>query len=109
MITMKNVILAAALGLASMAFASAKTYNVALNADTKVGHAELAAGSYKMDLHGSVAVFTNVETGKRQMVLVHATDSNVDYTRTAVELVDLNGSHRMEAIELEDSNSKLEF
>ena len=109
MMTMKNVILAAALGLASMTFASAKTYNVALNASTKVGPAQLAAGTYTLNVNGPVAVFTNAETGKRQMVLVHSTDSNVDYTRTAIELVDQNGSQRMEAIELEDSNSKLEF
>ena len=56
-----------------------------------------------------MAVFTNVDTGKRQMVLVHSTDSNVDYKRTAIELVDQSGSERIEAIELEDTNSKLEF
>lgn len=109
MMTMKNVILAAALGLAGMTLASAKTYDVSLNAPTKVGRAELAAGSYKLAVNGAVAVFTNVETGKCQMVMVRATDSNVDYKRTAIEVVDVNGSHWMEAIELEDSNSKLEF
>jgi len=109
MMTMKNVILAAAFGLASMTLASAKTYNVALHASTKVGSAELAAGTYTLNVNGPVVVFTNVETGKRQMVLVHSTDSKVDYQRTSIELVDQSGSQRMEAIELEDSNSKLEF
>lgn len=109
MTTMKSVIFAAALGLASMTFASAKSYNVALSAPTNVGPAQLAAGTYTMDVNGSVALFTNVETGKRQMVLVHATDAGVDYKRTAIELVDQNGSQRMAAIELEDSSNKLEF
>ncbi len=109
MMTMKNAILAAALGLASLTFASAKTYNVALHASIKVGPAQLAAGTYTLSLNGPVAVFTNVDTGKRQMVLVHSTDSNVDYKRTAIELVDQSGSERIEAIELEDTNSKLEF
>ncbi len=109
MTTMKNVIFAAALGLASMTFASAKTYNVALSAPTKVGDAQLAAGAYIMGVNGSVATFTNVQTGQRQMVLVHSTDSGVDYKRTAIELVDQNGGQKMDAIELEDSNTKLEF
>ena len=109
MMTMKNVILAAAFGLASMTLASAKTYTVALPSSTKVGPAELAAGTYTLNVNGPVAVFINVETGKRQMVLVQSTDSNVDYKRTAIELVDQSGSQRMEAIEIEGSNSKLEF
>ena len=109
MMTMKNVILAAALGLASMTLASAHTYNVALQASTKVGRTQLAAGSYTLDVNGTVAVFTNTETGKRQIVLVHSTDSNVDYQRTAIQLVNQDGAQRMESIQLEDSNSKLEF
>jgi len=109
MMTMKNVILAAALALASMTLASAETYNVALHASTKVGNTELVAGTYTLKLNGPVAVFTNVETGRRKMVLVHSTQSNIDYTRTAIELVDQNGSQRMEAIEIEETNNKLEF
>ena len=109
MTTMKNVLFAAALGLASLTFASAKTYNVALHASTKVGMAQLAAGSYTLNVNGTVAVFTNVATGQRQMVMVHSTDSSVDYSRTAIKLVDQGGSQRMEAIELEDSNSELMF
>lgn len=109
MTTMKNMIFAAALGLASMTFASAKTYNVAFQSAIKVGDAQLAAGTYAMDVNGSVAVFTNMQTGQRQIVLVHATYLGGDYKRTAIEVVNQNGSQRMEAIELEDSNSKLEF
>jgi hypothetical protein len=111
MTTMKNVILAAALGLASMTFASAKTYQVVLNAPTQVGVSQLAAGTYAMslDLNRSVAVFTNVETGKKQMVLVHSTDSNVDYNHTAIDLKKQDGTQRIDAIELEGSNDKVEF
>jgi len=106
---MKSVILAAALGLASMTFASAKSYNVVLNTAVKVGPAQLAAGSYKLALDGHVATFTNVDSGKRVMVLVHRNDAGVDFDRTAVDLVNQNGTQRIEAIELEDTNSKLEF
>jgi len=109
MTTIKTVILAAALGLASLTFAGTKTYNVVLNSSTRVGNATLTSGSYKLNLDGHVATFTNVDSGKRQMVLVHFTDSDVNYQHTALDLINQNGTQRMEAIELEDSNSKLEF
>lgn len=111
MTTMKNILFAAALGLATMTFASASAYQVVLNAPTSVGVSQLAAGTYTMnlDVDRSVAVFTNVETGKRQMVLVHPTDSKVDYQHTAINLSNQNGTQRMDAIELEGTNDKLEF
>lgn len=109
MTTIKTVIFAAALGLASLTFAGTKTYNVVLSSSTTVGNATLSAGSYKLNLDGHVATFTNVDSGRRQMVLVHFTDSDVNYKHTALDLINQNGTQRMEAIELEDSNSKLEF
>jgi hypothetical protein len=109
MTTMKSVILAAALGLASMTFASAKTYNVVLSTPTQVGKAQLAAGAYKLNLDGHVATFTSVSTSRSIMVLVHFTSSDVNFEHTALDLINQNGTQRMEAIELEDSNNKLEF
>ena len=109
MTTIKTVIFAAALGLASLTFAATKTYNVVLSTPTQVGNTTLAAGSYKLNLDGHVATFSNLETGARQMVLVHFTDSDVNYQHTALDLIHQNGAQRMEAIELEDTNNKVEF
>ena len=109
MTTIKTVILAAALGLASLTFAGTKTYNVVLNSATRVGNATLSAGSYKLNLDGHVATFTNVYSGARQMVLVHFTDSDVNFQHTALALINQNGAPRIEAIELEDTNNKVEF
>lgn len=109
MTTIKTVIFAAALGLASLSFASIRSYNVVISHPTVVGNTTLGAGSYKLNIDGQIATFTNVENGKRQMVLVHKTDSDVNYEHTVLDLVQQNGVERMEAIELEDTNNKLEF
>jgi len=52
---------------------------------------------------------TNTSTGARQMVLVHFTDSDVNYQHTAIDLINQNGAQRMEAVELEDTNNRVEF
>jgi len=109
MTTMKSLLFTAALGLATLSFAGTKSFNVVLNSSTKVGNTQLTAGSYKLSLDGHVATFTNEKTGDRKMVLVHYSDSGVNYQHTAVDLVNQNGAERMEYIELQDTNNKLEF
>lgn len=109
MTTMKSIILAAALGLSSMTFASAATYNVVLNSTTKAGATKLAAGTYKLNVEGRIATFVNVETNKTVMVLVRRLSSNSTFERTAVELKAVEDGQLLESIELENSNSVLEF
>lgn len=110
MTTMKSVILAAALGLASMTFASAKTYNVVLSAPTTAGNVQLAAGAYKLNVSGHLATFTSVDTNKSVMMLVRYNNSGLArYEHTAVDTKNENGVQKIQGIELEDSGSKLEF
>lgn len=109
MTTMKSLILAAALGLASMTFASAATYNLTLAAPTKAGSVNLDPGAYQLRYDGHIAYFTNVETNKSVMVVPQRDSSLAPYDRTKIELKDEAGSQRMESIELENSNNKLEF
>jgi len=109
MTTIKTVVCVAALGLAGLTFAGTRSYNLTLNSATQVGSTQLSAGSYKLSLDGHVATFTNTSTGARQMVLVHFTDSDVNYQHTAIDLINQNGAQRMEAVELEDTNNRVEF
>lgn len=109
MTTMKSVILAAALGLASMTFASAKTYNLTLSSATKAGNTQLAAGDYRLSLEGHVATFTNVNTHKSVMLLVHTTPAAATSEHNAVDLKNENGAQRIETIELENSTLWLSF
>lgn len=109
MTTMKSLILAAALGLASMTFASAATYKVTLAAPTKAGNVNLDPGSYQLRYDGHIVFFTNLETNKSVMVIPQRGTSYTQFDRTRIELKDDAGSQRVESIELENSNDKLEF
>lgn len=109
--TMKSTILATALGLCSLTFASASanTYNVRFAAPTKAGNAQLAAGTYKLNINGAIATFTNADTNKSVMVMVHPGFGSRTFEQTRVELKEANGVDQIESIELEDSSSTLEF
>jgi hypothetical protein len=106
---LKSIVLAAALGLASMTIASAKSYNVVLSAPTAAGAAQLPAGSYKIDVTTHYATFTNLENKKSVMVLYRLNSTPTTYDRTAVDLKSDGSAQRIESIELENSGSKLEF
>jgi len=109
MTNMKSILLAAALGLSSMTIASATSYNMVLSAPSKAGSVQLAAGIYKLNVEGRFATFTNVQTNKSVMVLYRRDTTNESFEHTAVDLKNEGGSQRIESIELENSNSKLEF
>jgi hypothetical protein len=109
MTMMKSILLAAALGLFGLTFASAATYNIQLPNPAKVGTAQLAAGSYKLNLNGRIATFTNVETNRSVMVVVREGVGSRRFERTTVELRNENGADRLESLDLEDSSSTVEF
>ena len=111
MTTMKNMILAAALGLSTLTFASATTaYKLVLSQPTQAGNTQLAAGAYRLTVNGSVATFTNVDTNRSIMLMIHNDrTAGENYTQTAVETKDENGVRHIESIELGDTNNKLEF
>ena len=111
MTTMKTMLLAAALGLSTLSLANAATaYKVVLSEPSQAGNTQLAAGSYCLTVNGNVATFTNVDTNRSVMLLIHNDrTAGENYNKTAVETKDENGVRRLESIELIDTNSKLEF
>lgn len=111
MTTIKFALFTAALGLSSLAFAGTKTYNLKLSGPALAGAVQLAPGSYKLNINGSghVATFTNMDTNQSVMVLVRQNLGLRSFDHTALDLKNENGSQRIEGIELEDSNSTLEF
>ncbi len=110
MTNMKSILLAAALGLASMTFASARTYNMVLSQNATAGTTQLAAGTYRLNVQGHIATFTNVDTNKTVMVQVRLDGAaGSSYEHTAVELKNVEGTQQIEFIELGDTTNKLQF
>ena len=105
--TIKSLLLIGTLALAGIA--SAKTYDVTLSAPAKAGSLQLAAGEYAVNVLGSIAVFTNVETGKKFIAAVTAEDAGKKFDVTAVDCSVKNGSERISSVELGGSSTKLEL
>src|SRR5580698_7397516 len=105
--TMKSLLLIGTLALAGIA--SAKSYDIILSAPAKAGSLQLAAGAYSVNALGSIAVFTNVETGKKFIAAVKAEDTGKKFEDTAVDCNTKDGAERITAVELGGSSTKLEL
>jgi len=106
--TTKSLLLIGTLALAGIA--SAKSYtNMTLSTPAKAGGLEMAAGEYSMTVQGSIAVFTNVDTGKKFIAVVKVEDAGVKFDTTAVDCNTKNGAERITSIELGGSSTKLEL
>jgi hypothetical protein len=109
MTILKSAILASALGLSSLTFASAATYDVVLTQPATVGSTKLAPGSYKINIDGGIATFRNVKTNESVILLVRKGVGNKTFERTVLQLKEENGTERLHSMELEDSASTVEF
>jgi hypothetical protein len=107
---MKSILMVAALAVASLSMASAKSYEITLNSPTTAGSTELRAGHYLVKVNGAFAEFLNVDNSHRVMVPVKAIDTTPSkFDQTAVDTKTENGVSQIQSIELQDTNSKLEF
>jgi hypothetical protein len=98
-----------ALGLASIGFASAKSYDVTLSAPAMAGNIELKPGVYKLKVEGSQAVFTDVQSAKTFTAQVKIETSAQKFGETALETTSGGEMDHIQAIDLGGSNTKLEF
>jgi hypothetical protein len=105
--TIKSLLLIGTLALAGIA--SAKSYDFSLAAPVKAGSLQLAAGNYSVNVMGSIAVFTNLETGKKFIAAVTAADVSKKFDATAVNRSSKDGADRITSVELGGSNMKLEL
>src|ERR1700675_4516057 len=103
--TTKSLLLIGTLALAGIA--SAKSYDIILSAPAKAGSLQLAAGEYSVNVLGSIAVFTNVDTGKKFIAAVKAEDAGKKFGATAVDCKTTDGADRIMSVELGGSNTKL--
>jgi len=106
---MKSILMIAALAVASLSVASAKTYEFTLTNPTAAGQAELRAGHYLVKVNGAYAEFFNRDNRHTILVPVKVEAAEGMFDATAVEVKTENGVSQIQSIELQDSNSKLEF
>ncbi len=106
---MKNFLMIAALSVASLSLAGAKSYEIVLNSPALAGQTQLAAGHYRVKLNGSSAQFVNVENNHTTTVPVKVETGSTKFDYTAVDTKKGNGVDQIESIELQDSNTKLAF
>ena len=99
---MKNKLslLAAVLALATISFASAKTYNVSLTHPSMAGSQQLTPGDYRVKVDGTTAVFTDLKTSKSVTVPVKVETGEKKFKYTAVDSTSAGASERINAIEL---------
>jgi hypothetical protein len=106
---MKSILMVAALAIASLSVGSATTYDLILNNRVVAGHTELRAGHYLVKVKGAYAEFFNLDNRHTIMVPVRVEAATSKFDNTAVEAKTENGVSQIQSIELQDTNSKLEF
>jgi PKD repeat protein len=108
---MKNrlSLLLGVLALATLSFASAKSYTVTLTHSSKAGSQQLTAGDYKVKVDGANAVFTDSRTSKSVTVPVKVETSEKKFKVTSVDSTHDGGADRITSIQLGGSTTKLEF
>jgi hypothetical protein len=98
-----------ALGLASLAIASVKSYDIVLSAPTMAGSTELKPGEYKLKVEGTQAVFTDVQSSKTWTAPVKIENADRKFGQTAMETTNSGDMDHIQAIDLGGSNTKLKF
>lgn len=106
---MKSILMVTVLAIASLSLASAKSYEIVLNSASTAGQTELRAGHYLVKVNGAFAEFVNIENSHSVMVPVKIETAKSKFENTAVDTRNENGVSQIQSIELQDTNSKLEF
>jgi|SRR5580658_1050656 hypothetical protein len=105
--TAKSIFIVGAMTLASLGIASAKSYDIVLNAPAMAGATELKPGEYKIKVEGSQAVFTDAQSAKSFSVPVKVENSDKRFDYTSVESSNQGGMDNIQAIDLGGSNTRL--
>jgi hypothetical protein len=104
----KSLLLIATLALAGIA--NAKSFdNVIISAPAQAGSHRMAVGEYSLKVMGSIAVFTNVDTGRKFIAVVKVEDAGKKFAATEVDTTNTDGTERISWIELGGSSTKLEL
>lgn len=105
---MKKTLFATALLIVSVCAANAKQYTITLVKPVQVGSVKLAAGEYRLKVEGANAIFTD---SQKKSVTAPAKIEKVEKKApyTATETKEVNGTERLNTIDLEGADFKIVF
>jgi hypothetical protein len=106
---LRTLLLTAALAIFTLSVASAKSYDIMLSSQTKVGTVQLKAGEYRLTINGTKATFTDVSTTKAYTTEVKVENTDTKYADTTVDSQKDGTTSVIKAIELGGSKTKLSF
>ena len=88
---------------------SAKTYSLTIMTPTKVGGAQLAKGSYTLQLEGDKAIFKDEHSKSVSVPVKLENGTGKKFGFTTVEAVQKDGADSIKSIHLEGSTTTLDF
>ena len=106
--TKQSLLFIGALALSTVAFANPKSYEILLTAPTQTGNVKLAAGTYRLQLDGSNAIFTNLDTN-RSVIAPVMISTTQRHENTSVETKTDAGTAHLTSIDLGGSSETLAF
>lgn len=105
----KSLLLFGFVALSSLALAGTKSYDIVLDTPVKAGSVTLAAGSYKVKIEGTKAVFTDTKNNKSLTTDAKLKTAEHKFSHTAVDSSKQNDGDRIDSIELGGSNTEIDF
>ncbi|MGA3016495.1 MAG: hypothetical protein ABSF62_05195 [Bryobacteraceae bacterium] len=105
----RTFLLAATLAILTLSVASAKTYDILLSSPTKAGNLQLKPGEYRLNVNGTKAVFTDVNTTKSFTTEVKVENTDKKFGDTKIDASSDGSTSVIKDIELGGSKTKIDF
>ena len=102
----RSLLLFAALGLS---IASAKSYEITLDSNAKVGAVELKPGKYNVSVMDSSKVRFTATNGQAVEASATVTTSDKKFQATQIDLKQVNGTAQVNEIDLGGTKTKILF
>ena len=97
------------LTLSTVAIVSAKSYEVVFSTPVQAGSAQLAAGTYKLKVEGSNAIFTDERTQKSVTVPAKVSETSTKYNATSLDNSTQGSTVQVNSIKLGGTKTLVEF
>ncbi len=104
-----TLLLTAALAIFTLSVASAKTYDLLLSSPTKAGNLQLKPGEYRLNVNGTKATFTDINTTKSFTTEVKVENTDKKFGDTKIDSSTEGSTSVIKDIELGGSKTKIDF